>query len=212
MNDDRTLRRRSPQTGFALLTLIGIIGFAANAAAKPWWTRNSPANETDFLPPDVAFRLSSTQEGDVVKLRWIIADGYYLYRDRIEVLADSPDLILGSLELPAGTPVSDEFFGLQQIYTQEATAAMRFTRSDFGAHPLSIKVVYQGCAKAGLCYPPIAKILFPQVPAPRSDAAETSFAAAPPGWEITAILGGCTAFLLAGLLLRKTKRLQTPAP
>jgi Disulphide bond corrector protein DsbC len=65
-------------------------------------------------------------------------------------------------------------------------------------------VTYQGCAEAGLCYPAITKVLFPQSAAPLSRTQ-------PRGWEGAAILGGGLAFLLAGLLLRKGRRLSMPA-
>jgi len=67
-------------------------------------------------------------------------------------------------------------------------------------------VTYQGCAEAGLCYPPISKVLFPD-----SAAAAPVARAEPHAWEGVAILGGGFAFLLAGLLLRKGRRLDTPA-
>jgi thiol:disulfide interchange protein len=84
----------------------------------------------------------------------------------------------------------------------EATAV--YTRFDAGAHPLQIKVTYQGCAEAGLCYPPISKVLFPQQAAPAA-------APTPHPWEGVAILAGGLAFLLAGLLLRKGRKLDLPA-
>jgi thiol:disulfide interchange protein len=211
MNTATTARRCDALAVALLLCLAGAIGLSAPAAAKPWWMRDSGANETDFLPPDVAFRVTSSVTGDQVEVHWIIAEGYYLYRDKIEVLAESPDLVVSRPELPAGTPVSDEFFGVQQIYTQEVTASARYTRSDFGAHPLSVKVRYQGCAKAGLCYPVITKVLYPTAP-PETGTADGAIAAAGAlRWESAAILGGCLAFLIAGLTLRKARRLPTPA-
>jgi hypothetical protein len=84
----------------------------------------------------------------------------------------------------------------------EGTVAYR--RQDYGAHPVEIKVTYQGCAEAGLCYPSISKVLSPAIPA------QPGSAPSPP-WERYAILGGALAFLLAGLLLRKGRNLPLPA-
>jgi thiol:disulfide interchange protein len=81
-----------------------------------------------------------------------------------------------------------------------------YSRSDAGAHPLQIKVTYQGCAEAGLCYPPITKVLFPSVGSPAS---VTSVPPLP--WESTAIFAGAFAFLLAGWVLRKGRKLDIPA-
>ena len=83
---------------------------------------------------------------------------------------------------------------------------MRLRRFDYGAHPLQIKVTYQGCAEAGLCYLPITKVLFPESAAPASILQTPSHP-----WEGIAIIGGALAFLLAGLLLRKGRRLDLPA-
>jgi len=69
-------------------------------------------------------------------------------------------------------------------------------------------VTYQGCAEAGLCYPPITKVLFPQN---AGGQARVSPSAGPPsGWLLAGLLGGVAAFLLAGFVLRKARHLPTP--
>jgi hypothetical protein len=78
---------------------------------------------------------------------------------------------------------------------------------------MQIKVVYQGCARAGLCYPPITRVLYPAADSPAANSATLPQSPAPlPSrrWEFVAILGGGAAFLLAGLLLRKNRHLPTP--
>jgi len=190
----------------ALLFVLSPLGLAGTAQAKPWWMRGIDSNETDFLPPDVAFRVAARVDGNVVKVRWVIADGYYLYRRKIEVKAESPDLLVAAPELPPGTVKTDPYLGTQQVYTQQVEAVVPYSRIDAGAHPLQIKVIYQGCAEAGLCYPPITKVIFPSV-------GSTSFVASEPPapWESTAIIAGACAFLRAGLVLRKGRKLDTPA-
>ena len=185
------------------LTLV-LLSAAGAAGAKPWWMRGVESNDSDFLPPDVAFRVAAGVDGNVIRVRWVIADGYYLYRHKIEIQAESPDLVLSVPQLPQGTLKVDPYFGSQQIYQQQAQASVTYTRLDSGAHPLQIKVTYQGCADAGLCYPPITKVLFPR---PMPPAAAT----ASHPWEGVAILAGGLAFLVAGLLLRKGRRLDLPA-
>jgi thiol:disulfide interchange protein len=192
----------------AIALLVTTLGFAGLAAAKPWWLRGVDSNDQDFLPPDVAFRVGAHVNGDLIKVHWVIAEGYYLYRDKIEVRAESPDLEVGEPILPAGIMKTDQFLGPQMIYRREAEASVHFVRADFGAHPLQIKVRYQGCADAGLCYPPITKVLTPES---GEAAAAKRLTMAPSAAEIAAILGGCGAFLAAGLLLRKGRRLPTPA-
>jgi len=185
---------------FALL-LVGLVGVAS---AKPWWMRGVESNESDFLPPDVAFRVTAGVDGNAVRVRWVIADGYYLYRSKIEIKAESPDLVISAPVLPVGLVKVDPYLGTQEIYQHQVEATAVYTRFDAGAHPLQIKVTYQGCAEAGLCYPPITKVLFPEHAAPAA-------APTPHPWEGVAILAGGLAFLLAGLLLRKGRKLDLPA-
>jgi thiol:disulfide interchange protein DsbD len=209
-------RKVSRAVVFGLLASI----LAGSAGAKPWWLRGSDSNEADFLPPDVAFMVGATVEGEMVRVRWRIADGYYLYRNKIEVKAESPDLTVAAPILPAGSEMSDQFLGTQRVFFQQAEAIVPFQRSDFGAHPIQIKVTYQGCAKAGLCYPPISKVLFPAgatMPGATTPGAAAAGAAGADAkrsmaWESTAILGGGFAFVLAGLVLRKGRRLPMPSP
>lgn len=143
-----------------LLSLLGLL--SGSAGAKPWWMRGIDSNETDFLPPDSAFRVGARVDGDVLRVRWIIADGYYLYRHKIEVAAASPDLVISAVSLPAGVPKNDPYLGTQQVFLHQVEGTVTYQRLDFGAHPMQIKVTYQGCADAGLCYLPITKVLFPR--------------------------------------------------
>jgi thiol:disulfide interchange protein DsbD len=187
-----------------LLSLLGLM--SGSAAAKPWWMRGIDSNEGDFLPPDAAFRVGARIDGDVLRVRWIIADGYYLYRRKIEVTAESPDLAVSAVSLPRGVLKNDPYLGTQEIFLHQVEGTVAYKRLDFGAHPIQIKVTYQGCADAGLCYLPISKVLFPQSPV------ASAVQPPPPRWEGIAILGGGCAFLIAGLLLRKGRRLDLPAP
>jgi thiol:disulfide interchange protein DsbD len=198
----QALLRTAPLRAALLVMLL--LGFAGFAAAKPWWMRGVESNETDFLPPDVAFRVAAHVEGNVLRVRWVIADGYYLYRRKMDVKAESPDLVLAAPAFPRGVVKSDPYLGTQEVYLQQVEATVPFTRLDGGAHPLQIKVTYQGCAVAGLCYPPMTRVIFPESAAP-------ILQTAPHTWEGIAIVAGGCAFLLAGLLLRKGRRLAVPA-
>jgi thiol:disulfide interchange protein DsbD len=122
----------------------------------------------------------------------------------MQIQAESPDLVLAAPQFPKGVLKIDPYFGNQEIYKQQVQVSVPFSRFDGGAHPLAIKVTYQGCAEAGLCYPPISRVLSPEPP---------PVAAVPVAypWEGVAILGGAFAFLLAGLMLRKGRRLDLPA-
>jgi thiol:disulfide interchange protein DsbD len=109
-------------------------------------------------------------------------------------------------ELPTGVVKTDPYLGTQEIYTQQVEASVPYTRIDAGAHPIQIKVIYQGCAEAGLCYPPITKVVY-------ANAGLAPVAASAPQdpWVGIAIISGGLAFLLAGLVLRKGRKLDIPA-
>src|ERR1700704_7023221 len=112
----------------------------------------------DFLPPDRAFRFDALPDGtDRVRLNWEIADGYYLYRARIKVTTPSTRAQLGAPQMPQGQIKTDEYFGRQEVYHHELVATVPVVRATGGAFELPLQVTYQGCADAGLCYPPITK-------------------------------------------------------
>ncbi|MEO9149233.1 MAG: protein-disulfide reductase DsbD, partial [Burkholderiaceae bacterium] len=101
-----------------------------------------------FLAPEQAFRLSVARSGnDVMALTWSIAPGYYLYRDRFSAAA-SPSGARLTPRLPPGVRKDDPTFGATEIYHDAVT----MTVSPAGAAALDI--TWQGCAEAGLCYPP----------------------------------------------------------
>jgi thiol:disulfide interchange protein DsbD len=201
-----------------LLNIIGLtilaLTAAAAAQAKPWWMRGSDNNENDFLPPDVAFRVgASVVDGSNMRVRWVIADGYYLYKEKIEVQAESPDLLVGAAQLPRGVIKTDPYLGRQEIYTQQFEAQVPYTRSDFGAHPIQVKVTYQGCAEGGLCYPPITKVIFPTAGAAGGGGVGTGMpqtGGAPHEWQLIAMISGVLAFLAAGFTLRRGRTLPSP--
>ena len=118
------------------------------------------SNADDFLPPDQAFRFDALAEGpDQVRLNWEIADGYYLYRARIKVKSASTSAQLGTPQFPPGQVKTDEYFGKQEVYHHELVATVPIARASAGALDLPLEVTYQGCADAGLCYPPQTKTL-----------------------------------------------------
>ena len=116
--------------------------------------------QEEFLPADEAFRFNAFPDGsDRVKLIWQIADGYYLYRSRVKASTTSDKAQLGALEMPAGEFKTDEYFGKQEIYHHELVVGVPVARASAAQQTVPLKVTYQGCAHAGLCYPPITKEL-----------------------------------------------------
>jgi thioredoxin:protein disulfide reductase len=118
------------------------------------------SGEPDFLPPDEAFHFNALAAGpDRIQLIWGITDGYYLYRARIKAASDGAQAKLGELQLPPGETKVDEYFGKQEVYHHDIEGSLPVNRGSTGEVTVPLKVTYQGCATAGLCYPPITKTI-----------------------------------------------------
>jgi thiol:disulfide interchange protein DsbD len=129
-----------------LATLLPAVGACAWLALWPL----APAHAAErFLEPGQAFRLSVAAAGPRVRLHWTIAPGYYLYRDRIAVVALPAGARAVEVGLPAGEPKNDPHFGLMRVFREGLTVEVA---PPVGAHALEVS--WQGCAEAGLCYLP----------------------------------------------------------
>lgn len=119
-----------------------------------------PGAGGDFLKVDEAFELQPLfwREDGVVEVSWRIAKGYYLYRDKLKFAVAAPaSLKLGTPQLPRALPHEDEHFGKVEIYRNELFVKVPLDKKAKGG--FSLKVTYQGCADAGLCYPPQTRTL-----------------------------------------------------
>ena len=115
----------------------------------------APAHAADeFLPPEQAFRFSATQvDGQTVEVKFGIADGYYMYRERLAVAADPATVTFAPLELPAGKIKHDENFNKEvETYRHELVFHVKAQNA---SAPFTLIVTSQGCADQGLCYPPM---------------------------------------------------------
>ena len=154
-----------PPTTRTVDVKLAAAAFAAQPFGSPGESAAS-AGEDEFLPVDQAFQLVAVADGpDRVKLSWQIADGYYLYRERLAARSASTEAQLGRLSLPAGEKKTDEFFGEQEVYHHELIATLPVSRAGGTALELPLAVTFQGCAEAGLCYPPETKNLVISLPA-----------------------------------------------
>ena len=127
------------------------------------------SGEDEFLDPDVAFVLSTAAAGPgLVEARWDIADGYYLYRDKFLFRpADGSGATLGDARFPKGKIKDDEYFGPMEVYYDSVAAFVPVAGAAGAApgSPIDVDVTYQGCAEAGLCYPPITRTVSLLLPA-----------------------------------------------
>ena len=116
-----------------------------------------PVNQAEFLSPDDAFKIDyNIVDKNHVKINWIIHPGYYLYMGMFEFKSLDANKIL-KVEMPEGKKKQDEFFGDVDVYYYSAEADVYFV--DDIEDSIELKVKYQGCADAGLCYPPVFKTI-----------------------------------------------------
>ena len=150
---------------FACLALLVSVAAGAQGLLGP------VSNEDQFLPVDQAFVFTAIADGsDRVLLDWQVAPGYYLYRHRTSAKTATPGFALGEIAMPDGKKKNDEFFGDVEVYYGILTATVPVTRPA-GASAFDIEVTYQGCADAGLCYPPVTKTVAIELPPPGTPSA-----------------------------------------
>ncbi|GIK25944.1 MAG: thiol:disulfide interchange protein DsbD [Betaproteobacteria bacterium] len=146
----------------------------------------------ELLEVDKAFRLSARAlDAGTLEVRYEIAKGYYMYRDKFAFALEPATVKAGAPQLPPGKVKQDEFFGDVETYRKEVLIRLPFTAPE-GLDTVTLKATSQGCADIGVCYPPNPQTL--QV----SLAAMSSAPAAPAGSAIDG--AGDESSQLAGLL------------
>ncbi|MBW3697304.1 protein-disulfide reductase DsbD [Vibrio sp. T187] len=107
-----------------------------------------------FVPVDQAFPFNFYQQDNKVLLDWQVKEDYYLYQSRMSFSAENA--VVGDVVMEEGQPYQDEFFGKVNIYTQPLFVEVPLSDYQDGA---KLIVQYQGCAKAGFCYPPETRVI-----------------------------------------------------
>ena len=113
------------------------------------------SDEPEFLQVDEAFQFDFAQQGDSVILSWQIADGYYLYKKQFKTVVKQAEI--GLPVFPVAEQVEDEFFGLSDVFRGQLDVTYPIVSS---VQDGIVKIRYQGCADAGLCYPPTTKEVY----------------------------------------------------
>ena len=171
---------------FALALALSALGLPAVQAAQP-----------DYLPPDQAFQFSaSVQDAKTLMLQFKIAQGYYLYQERFHFEPQTAGLELGKPAFPPAHVKFDQNLGHDVAhYRNQVVVPLPIVK---GPRRFAVLVTYQGCADAGLCYPPIDKVATVNLDAGGAvriaDAGDES---APPA---AAASGSTSSTLVAGLL------------
>lgn len=130
------------------------------SATSPAWALGSSGGSLfggqggEFLPVDEALPFDFTSTADGVVLEWDITPGHYLYQERISIATDNKGVVLGEPAFSVtGTETEDEYFGESTVFYEPVQARVPVTLPE-GAKEAVLQVTYQGCAEAGLCYPP----------------------------------------------------------
>ena len=112
-----------------------------------------PGNAEEPLEAEQAYVFSARAlDAHTLEARWQIADGYYLYRNKIRFTAEPDSVKLGTPELPAGHVKDDEFFGKVETYRDDLR--IRIPIETGGERSVTLKAVSQGCWDKGICFPP----------------------------------------------------------
>jgi thiol:disulfide interchange protein DsbD len=128
---------------FAAVTAVAVLVVALPVLAQ-----------VDLLPPDRAFRFSARLiDARTVEARFTIADGYYLYRDKIHFAVEPAAAGLTVAPLPDGKVKEDEFFGRMETYRGGVVVNLGLKEPKPGQQVV-IAAESQGCADIGICYPP----------------------------------------------------------
>jgi thiol:disulfide interchange protein DsbD len=130
----------------ALLAAFALAGAAGAAGPK-------------LLPAEQAFRLSARAlDAKSLEIRFDVADGYYLYRDKLKFGVEPAAAGAGVPVLPPGKVIEDEFFGKVATYRGPVVIRLPLAAGQPGGS-VSLEVDSQGCADAGVCYPPQRQLL-----------------------------------------------------
>ena len=169
--DCPALPRLFRHLALAILACTGLLASAGQAlgAADVATLINlgKEAQSDGFLAPEEAFQVDARATApDRIEISYRIAKGYYLYRNKLKFSTPANDrAALGQPGLPEGESKTDEYFGTQQVYHQDFTAQLPVSRAGAATLTLPIKLTWQGCADAGLCYPPSSRVVEVALPA-----------------------------------------------
>lgn len=138
--------KRAPDRRLRLgATVLALVAFQAHGQAL------APSTPK-LLPPEQAFRLSARAlDPATIEARFDVADGYYLYRDKMHFTLEP--VAAGPITLPPGQPKHDAFFGDVDTYREAVVVRVPLAKPAPG-QALTLHADSQGCADVGVCYPP----------------------------------------------------------
>ena len=156
---------RRSRRGWAGLALL--LALLAGPAAGGLFDRFGGASQERILDAGQAFQLAVDMlDPATVEARWLIAPGYYLYRNKFQLrLVGAQGVEIAATDIPPGEPKDDPYFGRQAVFHNEAVIVARLRRDSPSAQTLRLQADYQGCAEVGVCYPPLSQAVTVALPA-----------------------------------------------
>ncbi|MGO1376813.1 protein-disulfide reductase DsbD N-terminal domain-containing protein [Psychrobacter sp.] len=145
---------------FTVMSMSSMISVSAQAAGLGELFSNNTAKKSKFLPVEQAFQVSSStkamSKGTRLSIAVDITPGHYVYKNKLTM--SFPKGVSATPFTFSQSPVSidDPTFGKVPVFTQKNMVAttMLTTNNGKGAKNVPVVIGWQGCAKAGLCYPP----------------------------------------------------------
>ncbi len=135
-----------------ILLLVALPAGAGLFDSRPGASLGGGLDGGGFLKVDQAFKPSvERSDAQHVLLRFVNAEGYYLYRHRFQFKVEPAQVSLGQVQLPAGKQHHDEYFGDTEVYYN--IVDLEIPLNNPARQPYTLVVTYQGCADKGLCYP-----------------------------------------------------------
>ncbi|MBS3958236.1 MAG: thioredoxin family protein [Xanthomonadaceae bacterium] len=172
-----SLSIRRPPTALVALLLSLLLGLALPAAASDLLGGGPRSSDLlggptitgavgPPLPEAEAFQVElAAESAGRLLLRFRIAPGYYVYRDKIRVAVERPAGLAVAVESwPPARTHSDPFFGEQAVYFDEATLPLALTPATGGTQAV-LRVDFMACQDGGICYPPLQRTLAVDLPA-----------------------------------------------
>ena len=178
------------------------VPLAAAKSPASSFSLGSATGSPEFIPVDEAFKLYvSALDGNTAEVGFQVTPGHYLYKDKISVSAVSDVARTGQLDMPAGELKTDEYFGEMEVYHDDVFVKVPVARATPDAMSLELEVGYQGCADAGLCYPPQTRSFTVDLPMATTVGALPNVQAAPvseQGW-LAGVITGSSVWTMAGI-------------
>ncbi len=137
---------------FAVIFTLASVSLNALSQTTP----DSLFDDTpSFLKVEEAFGFDYEQRGGELIVKWDIAEGYYLYKKQFKTV--TKNVVLEETIYPDSEQIEDEFFGVSEVFLEDMQMVLPIISAEQDG---SVKLRFQGCAEAGLCYPPTTKVIY----------------------------------------------------